>query len=78
MSKTYQIHVFGKPGCDKATRLMAADDLLQETEWAILKSYHDLETENTRGVLRSRVPESPACPGFVSGQSGDRCRGAAA
>ena len=38
MSKTYQIHVFGKPGCDKCHTLNGRlDDLLQEA---------DLETEN--------------------------------
>ncbi len=48
MSKTYQIHVFGKPGCDKCHTLNGRlDDLLQETEWAgFEKIYHDLETEN--------------------------------
>ena len=35
MSKTYQIHVFGKPGCDKCHSLNGRlDDLLQEAEWA--------------------------------------------
>ena len=48
MSKTYQIHVFGKPGCDKCHTLNGRlDDLLQEAEWADFeKLYHDLETEN--------------------------------
>ena len=48
MSKTYQIHVFGKPGCDKCHTLNGRlDDLLQEAEWAEFeKLYHDLETEN--------------------------------
>ena len=48
MSKTYQIHVFGKPGCDKCHTLNGRlDDLLQEAEWADFeKIYHDLETEN--------------------------------
>ena len=47
MSKTYQIHVFGKPGCDKCHTLNGRlDDLLQEAEWADFeKIYHDLETE---------------------------------
>lgn len=47
MSKTYQIHVFGKPGCDKCHTLNGRlDDLLQEAEWAgFEKVYHDLETE---------------------------------
>ena len=47
MSKTYQIHVFGKPGCDKCHTLNGRlDDLLQEAEWADFeKVYHDLETE---------------------------------
>ena len=48
MSKTYQIHVFGKPGCDKCHTLNGRlDDLLQEAEWADFEQlYHDLETEN--------------------------------
>jgi hypothetical protein len=48
MSKTYQIHVFGKPGCDKCHTLNGRlDDLLQEAEWADFeKIYHDLETES--------------------------------
>jgi len=47
MSKTYQVHVFGKPGCDKCHTLNGRlDDLLQEAEWADFeKVYHDLETE---------------------------------
>ena len=47
MSKTYQVHVFGKPGCDKCHTLNGRlDDLLQEAEWADFeKIYHDLETE---------------------------------
>ena len=47
MSKTYQIHVFGKPGCDKCHTLNGRlDDLLQDAEWANFeKVYHDLETE---------------------------------
>ncbi len=48
MAKTYQVHVFGKPACDKCHTLNGRlDDLLQETEWADFeKVYHDLETEN--------------------------------
>ncbi len=48
MSKTYQIHVFGKPACDKCHTLNGRlDDLLQEADWADFeKVYHDLETEN--------------------------------
>jgi hypothetical protein len=48
MSKTYQVHVFGKPGCDKCHTLNGRlDDLLQEAEWAEFeKVYHDLETES--------------------------------
>lgn len=48
MSKTYQVHVFGKPGCDKCHTLNGRlDDLLQEVDWADFeKIYHDLETEN--------------------------------
>ena len=48
MSKTYQVHVFGKPGCDKCHTLNGRlDDLLQEADWADFeKVYHDLETEN--------------------------------
>jgi hypothetical protein len=48
MSKTYQIHVFGKAGCDKCHTLNGRiDDLLHEEEWAAFeKVYHDLETEN--------------------------------
>ncbi len=48
MSKTYQIHVFGKPGCDKCHTLNGRlDDLLQEAGWADFeKIYHDLETES--------------------------------
>jgi hypothetical protein len=47
MSKTYQIHVFGKPGCDKCHTLNGRlDDMLQEADWANFeKVYHDLETE---------------------------------
>ena len=47
MSKTYQIHVFGKPGCDKCHTLNGRlDDILQESDWANFeKVYHDLETE---------------------------------
>ena len=48
MSKTYQIHVFGKPACDKCHTLNGRlDDLLQEEAWAAFeKVYHDLETES--------------------------------
>lgn len=48
MEKTYQIHVFGKPGCAKCHTLQGRlDDLLQEPEWADFeKVYHDLETED--------------------------------
>lgn len=48
MSKTYQVHVFGKPGCDKCHTLNGRlDDLLQEDEWTEFdKVYHDLETES--------------------------------
>jgi hypothetical protein len=48
MSKTYQIHVFGKPGCAKCHTLNGRlDDLLQEEVWTDFeKVYHDLETEN--------------------------------
>ena len=47
MTKPYQIHVFGKPGCDKCHTLNGRlDDLLHEPEWANFeKVYHDLETE---------------------------------
>lgn len=47
MSKTYQIHVFGKPGCAKCHTLNGRlDDLLQDEEWTDFeKVYHDLETE---------------------------------
>lgn len=46
--KTYQIHVFGKPGCAKCHTLQGRlDDLLQEEEWSDFeKVYHDLETED--------------------------------
>ena len=48
MSKTYQIHVFGKPGCDKCHTLNGRlNDLLKEEEWSDLERiYHDLETES--------------------------------
>lgn len=48
MSTTYQVHVFGKPGCDKCHTLNGRlDDLLQEPEWSdFSKVYHDLETES--------------------------------
>lgn len=48
MAKTYQIHVFGKPACDKCHTLNGRlDDLLQAAEWADFeKVYHDLETES--------------------------------
>lgn len=48
MSKIYQIHVFGKPGCDKCHTLNGRlDDLLQKADWADFeKVYHDLETES--------------------------------
>ena len=48
MSKTYQVHVFGKPGCAKCHTLNGRlDDLLQEDPWTDFKKvYHDLETEN--------------------------------
>lgn len=47
-SATYQIHVFGKPGCDKCHTLNGRiDDLLRDAEWAdFRKVYHDLETES--------------------------------
>ncbi len=47
MAKTYQVHVFGKPGCAKCHTLNGRlDDLLQEDDWADFeKVYHDLETE---------------------------------
>lgn len=47
MDKTYQIHVFGKPGCAKCHTLNGRlDDLLQDDEWTDFeKIYHDLETE---------------------------------
>ena len=47
MGKTYQIHVFGKPGCDKCHTLNGRlDDLLKGEEWSDFeKVYHDLETE---------------------------------
>ena len=46
--KTYQIHVFGKPGCAKCHTLQGRlDDLLSEPEWSDFeKIYHDLETED--------------------------------
>lgn len=45
--KTYQIHVFGKPGCAKCHALQGRlDDLLAEPDFADFeKVYHDLETE---------------------------------
>ena len=48
MSKSYQVHVFGKPGCDKCHTLNGRlDDLLKQAEWAdVEKIYHDLETES--------------------------------
>ena len=48
MSKTYQIHVFGKPGCDKCHTLNGRlNDLLKEEEWSDFERiYHDLETES--------------------------------
>lgn len=48
MSKTYQIHVFGKPGCAKCHTLNGRlDDLLQDEAWGDFeKVYHDLETES--------------------------------
>ena len=47
MACTYQIHVFGKPGCDKCTILNdRLDALLKADEWADFeKVYHNLETE---------------------------------
>ena len=56
MSKTYQIHVFGKPGCDKCHTLNGRlDDLLQEAEWADFeKIYHDL-VAYTNDVVRPKL-----------------------
>ena len=46
--KSYQIHVFGKPGCAKCHALQGRlDDLLQEETYSDFeKVYHDLETED--------------------------------
>ena len=48
MSKTYQVHVFGNPGCPKCHTLNGRlDDMLQEEKWTDFeKVYHDLETES--------------------------------
>ncbi|MDR0994183.1 MAG: hypothetical protein LBN38_06450 [Verrucomicrobiota bacterium] len=48
MSKPYQIHVFGKPGCAKCHTLNdRLDAFLEEEAWqAFEKVYHDLETES--------------------------------
>lgn len=46
MSTTYQIHVFGKAGCDKCHALhQRLDALLQDPEWADFEKVpHDLDT----------------------------------
>jgi len=51
MAETYQIHVFGKKGCDKCAVLtQRLDKLLEESEWSdFRKVYNDVETEE--GVI---------------------------
>jgi hypothetical protein len=74
MSKTFQIHVFGKPGCAKCHVLQGRiDELLQEEEWSgFEKVYHDLETED--GLVEFCEAEClnpQRVPGFYISKAGE-------
>lgn len=51
MAETYQVHVFGKKGCDKCAVLNERlDKLLADEAWSEFKKvYNDVETE--RGII---------------------------
>jgi hypothetical protein len=52
MAKKYQVHVFGKKGCDKCAILnQRLDKLLAEDSWSDFeKCYNDVETSD--GIIR--------------------------
>ncbi len=68
MDKKFQIHVFGKAGCDKCAVLnKRLDQMLQEEEWqAFEKVYHDVETvEGLIAFSRTECMNPSKIPGFA-------------
>lgn len=68
MEKYFQIHVFGKAGCEKCAVLnKRLDQLLTEEEWqAFEKVYHDVETvEGLVAFSRMECMNPSSIPGFV-------------
>ena len=68
MEKTFQIHLFGKAGCEKCALLnKRVDQLLQEKQWQIFsKVYHDVETVQGLVAFCQIECMNPSCiPGLV-------------
>jgi hypothetical protein len=68
MEKKFQVHVFGKAGCDKCAVLnKRLEQMLQEDELqAFEKVYHDVETvEGLIAFSRTECMNPSRIPGFV-------------
>jgi len=68
MEKEFQVHVFGKAGCDKCALLnKRLDQLLREEPWQIFeKVYHDVETVDGLVAFSQTECMNPAAiPGFI-------------
>jgi hypothetical protein len=68
MEKIFQVHVFGKAGCEKCAILnKRLDQLLVQDEWQVFdKVYHDVETvEGLVAFSQTECMNPASIPGFV-------------